>query len=507
MLTKAVRAGAELVGHGQEPVRLPVGRPDRAGGVERQGLHAEEVVAGASEDVQARDAGVVGRHEEPEIAAAAADVRPLVDDLRHGSERVEGRVCVDGVGPGPAEVIDAALQAERRRELLRIGDLGAVFGTVGLGEGFFGEIPVVRVGQGLEEIGIDENVEEDLAVFPGVLFLPVDLDEVLVLPGVPGRLGRRVGARLADVRTAGGEQAHVDLPPVRAVDRLGQEAPLGVLGLQDLRPARDPVSARVGVLERERERPGPGRSFEAQPDALLPVGRGVPGLDTAVQAAVEPGDAGQEVDDAPDRVGTVEDRRRAPQHLDPFDVLGIDERRVGARPAVAFEPGAVDEVEHATPGQAPDGRDEGETRRAEGAHARDVLEGLVDVRRELFGERLAGDDGARRRDVDRGLGIAQSRDHDLLALLDERDERENGGLARLPPSDQERPFIEIGMDDLEFVSVGVRQVEDESAVGAGLRLDPARAMEDDRPGDRVLTRAHHLAPGPPRPRPTRRKEG
>ena len=50
------------------------------------------------------------------------------------------------------------------------------------------------------------------------------------------------------------------------------------------------------------------------------------------------------------------------------------------------------------------------------------------------------------------------------------------------------------MDNLEFVSFGVRQVEDESAVGAGLRLDPARAMEDDRTGDRILTRAHHLAP-------------
>ena len=36
----------------------------------------------------------------------------------------------------------------------------------------------------------------------------MDLDEVLVLPGIPSRLGRRVRARLADVRAAGGEQAH-----------------------------------------------------------------------------------------------------------------------------------------------------------------------------------------------------------------------------------------------------------------------------------------------------------
>ena len=40
----------------------------------------------------------------------------------------------------------------------------------------------------------------------------------------------------------------------------------------------------------------------------------------------------------------------------------------------------------------------------------------------------------------------------------------------------------------------VRQVEDESAVGPGFRLDAARTVEDDRPGDRIQPGAHHLAP-------------
>ena len=114
----------------------------------------------------------------------------------------------------------------------------------------------------------------------------------------------------------------------------------------------------------------PDRTLEAQADALLPVRRPESRLEPAMHPAVETGHPGHEMDDPADGVRAVEDRRGAPQDLDALDVLGADERRVGPRPAVAFEPGAVDEVEDPAPGQPAHGRDEREPGRAERARRR-----------------------------------------------------------------------------------------------------------------------------------------
>ena len=118
--------------------------------------------------------------------------------------------------------------------------------------------------------------------------------------------------------------------------------------------------------------------------------------------------------------------------------------------------------------------------------AGDVLQAVVDVGDQLFGERLAGDDRAGRGDLDRRLGIAQGRDHDLLALLDERREDEDDRPAQVLGPEQELALVIVGMDDLEDDPAGFGEVEDEASLGVRFRFEAARPMQDDSAGDGIL---------------------
>ena len=436
LVDAGLAVGPGHIDEGHQLLRQPVGNRHEAGrlAVFRQHrrlspvglrLHAEDVIADAPEDIEPPDPGIIRGQEETEVAPARTEIGILLDDPRDGSGFVVGGIGVVGVGAGPAEIIDAAIEPELRPELLRIGDLGPEFGAVGLGVGFSGQEAVIGIGQRFQEIGIDEGVDEDLPVLADVFLFPVELDEILVLFGIPGRLGPGRGARLADVAAAGGQDPDIDLALVRPPDGLGQKASLRELGLENIGPVGDPVQAGVVVLEGEREGPWSGRPLEAQAEVLLPVDGTVAGQEAAMEPGLEAGLPGQDVDDAADGVGAVEDRRGAPEDLDPVDVLGADERGVGPGPAVALETGPVDEIQNPAAGQAAHGRHEREAGRAEGPDPRDVLKAVVDVRDPLLRERLAGDDRAGRGDLDRGLGVAEGRDHDLLVLLDERNEDED----------------------------------------------------------------------------------
>ena len=208
----------------------------------------------------------------------------------------------------------------------------------------------------------------------------------------------------------------------------------------------------------------------------------------------ERGAFGQEMDDASDRVRPVEDRGRTSQDFDLVDIFGTDERGVGARPPLAFKPGPVDKIKDPPAGQSPDGGNERKTSRTESAHAGDVLDPLRDVGGPLFRQRFAPDDGFGGRDLDRRLGVAESRHRDLLALRDQGSERENELPGQLRPGNRELALVVVRVDDLEADPAGAGDRENEFAAGTGYGPRAGRTVADHSSLKRLAAHPDHHAP-------------